>query len=137
MFTGSFEDRLLIRERYGAYSDAVFRRDVEAWLTNWTEDCVWAVFATEHRGRSALRAQWDAVWSSLSSMAFFAEIGAIEVDGDRAAARCYTREILCPKAGGVPKVVGAYADELVRENGVWLFSRRSYSVLIDETNRRT
>ena len=136
MFVGSFEDRMLIRERYGAYSDAVFRADVDAWLGNWVEDCVWRVFGTEHRGHRALRAQWESIWGTLKTMAFFAEIGAIEVDGDQASARCYTREILSLEAGGVPKVVGAYADELVRENGVWLFARRTYSVLIDESTRR-
>ncbi len=133
MFLGSLEDRLLIRECYGAYSDAVFRQDREAWLDRWAEDCLWAVFGAEHRGKPQLRAQWETIWSHLETMGFFAEIGAIEVDGDEAMARCYTREILAPKAGGVPKVVGAYADRLVRQEGVWRFSERRYTVLIRET----
>lgn len=131
-FEGSLEDRQLIRERFGAYSDATFRRDVEAWLACWTQDGVRAQGGAERRGKPALRAFWDKAWEPLERMAFFSEIGAIEVDGDRATARSYCREILALKGGGVRKVVGVYDDELVRENGAWLFARRVYQLFLDE-----
>lgn len=131
-FTGPFEDRLLIRERVGAYSDATFRRDVDAWLSCWTDDGVRSQAGAEFRGKPALRVMWDKVWGTLDTMAFFAEIGAIDVRRDRATARCYCREILFLKGGGVRKVVGVYRDDLVRENGVWLFARRDYELFMDE-----
>lgn len=131
-FSGPLEDRQLIRERMGAYSDATFRGDVEAWLACWTEDAVRAQTGAEHRGKPALRAMWEQVWGMLDKMAFFTEIGAIEAQDDRATARCYCREILFLKGGEVRKVVGVYDDELVRENGVWLFARREYRLLMDE-----
>src|ERR1700740_933043 len=119
-FEGPFEDRLLIRQRVGAYSDATVRSDVEAWLACWTEDGVRSQAAAEHRGKAALRSMWERVWGTLETMAFFAEIGAIEAHEDRATARCYCREILFLKGGGVRKVVGVYDDELRREGGVSL-----------------
>jgi ketosteroid isomerase-like protein len=132
-FSGPLEDRMLIRERMGAYSDATFRRDADAWLSCWTEDGVRAqAGAPDFRGKAALRAMWDKVWAGLDKLGFFAEIGLIEADGDRAIARCYCREILFLKGGGVRKVVGVYDDELVRENGVWLFARREYQLFMDE-----
>ncbi len=133
-FEGPFEDRLLIRERMGAYSDAVFQRDKELWLANWIEDCVWLTLGQEFRGKPQLRAQWTKIWESMEKMAFFTEIGAIEVRGETANARCYCREILFLKDGRVRKVVGQYDDAMIRDNGVWLFARRSYKLLMAEAN---
>lgn len=133
MFEGPFEDRLLIRERYGAYSDSAFRQDVDAWLANWTDNGIWVIFGQEIRGKEALRAQWDSTWRELECMGFFSEIGAISVKGDTASARSYCREIVLLKTGEVMKVVGCYEDELVKDSGVWLFARRDYSVLIHES----
>ena len=131
-FSGPLHDRLLIRERFGAYSDSIFQSDVEAWLANWAEDGAWTLFNKEIRGKSALRARWDRLWSTLSKVTFFTEIGFIEVAGERAKARSYCREILHFRDGVPQKVVGMYEDELVRTNGIWLFARRNYQLLADE-----
>ena len=130
-FEGPLEDRLLIRERYGAYSDAAFRQDIEAWLACWTEDCTWRTLGMEFRGKAAMREQWARVWTPMVRMGFFAEVGATQVAGDRATARAYCHEILLLKTGEVRPLVGAYVDQLVRQDGVWLFARRDYEVLID------
>jgi len=132
MFTGPPEDRALIRERYGVYSDAAFRQDMEAWLACWSEEGCWEIFGKEIRGKDALRMQWDETRSALERMAFFSELGAIEVDGNRATAQCYCHEIVVLKGGDLMKVVSQYSDKLVKERGVWLFAHRVYSILIQE-----
>lgn len=131
-FTGPILDRQLIRERYGAYSDTTFQQDCEAWLACWAEACVWTVMGEPFVGKPALRARWDATWRWLERMMFFAEIGAIAVTGERAVARCYCREILHYRNGSRQKVVGFYQDQLVRQEGEWLFARRDYQLLSDE-----
>jgi ketosteroid isomerase-like protein len=131
-FKGPLEDRLLIRERINTYSDAAFQRDRELWLANWIEDCTWHTLGQDFRGKSELRAQWSKIWETMERLTFFTEVGAIDAQGDRATARCYCREILLFKDGSVRKLVGQYDDELVRENGVWLFARRTYTVLMAE-----
>ena len=130
-FTGPLEDRTLIRERMSAYADAAFRRDRDAWLANWTEDCRWVGTGFDLTGKAALAAQWPKLWSGFDAMTFFIEVGAIEVDGDRAAARCFTFERLALKGGGLRDVVGRYEDQLVRQNGQWLFAVRNYNVVMD------
>ncbi|HWA63293.1 MAG TPA: nuclear transport factor 2 family protein [Caulobacteraceae bacterium] len=132
-YEGPIEDRLAIRERIEAYSDAVFRRDAEAWIANWAEDCVWSLPGLEVAGRAAIRAAWEGAMQGFALAAFFATPGAIVVESDRATARTYTQEILTLVGGGTRRIVGAYDDALVRENGVWLFSRRAYQILHDET----
>ncbi|MDE2597303.1 MAG: nuclear transport factor 2 family protein [Sphingomonadales bacterium] len=131
-FTGPLEDRLLIRERMSAYADAAFRQDEEAYLACWSENAVRVGQGATVQGTAALRAQWRGFWQFLESMAFFTEVGGIEVNGDHAAARCYCREIMTLKGGGLWKVTGVYADELVREGDAWLFARREYTLLLDE-----
>lgn len=132
-FTGPPEDRQLIRELIGAYSDAAFRSDVEAYLALWTEGAVRTQAGQpEVRGRAALRAMWDGIWEMIDRMAFFAEIGAIEVDGDAATTRVFCREIVFLKGGGVWKLVGIYNDQLVRQDGAWRFARRDYELFMDE-----
>lgn len=131
-FKGPLEDRIAIRDLMGAYADATFRQDVEAWLACFTQDAVRAQGAREVRGTVELRAMWDKVWSILDRMAFFTEVGAIEVDGDRATARAWCREILFLKGGGVRKVVGVYDDLLLRQDGGWRFARRTYQLFMDE-----
>jgi len=132
MFSGPLEDRILIRERYGAYSDATFRQDVEGWLDSWHDDGVWAVFGKEISGKDAMRKQWAKIWQGIDCMGFFAEIGAIEVRGEEATARSYCREIVSLKNGGVFKVVASYTDKLAKVDGNWLFTRREYGLMIQE-----
>ena len=131
-FTGPFEDRAAIRELYDSYADAAFRDDGQAWLACWAKDGLWSTAFGDSRGAEALTAQWDMIVAAFDAVGFFTQIGSIEVDGDRAQARCYCREILHLKNGQVMKVTGRYDDDLVREGGAWRFAKRNYTVLIPE-----
>ncbi len=132
-FSGPIEDRLAVRERIEAYSDAVFRHDAEAWIAGWAEDAVWRLPGFEVSGRAAIKAAWEGAMAGFTLAAFFATPGSIVVDGDRAKVRAYTQEILLLAAGGLRKIVGAYDDDLIKVGGVWLFASRAYEVLHDET----
>jgi uncharacterized protein (TIGR02246 family) len=131
-FTGPIEDRLAIRDLYGLYADASSRGDREDWAACWAEDCQWNTHLFARSGNAELREQFDALWANFRSLAFLSEIGTIEVDGDRAMARAVAREIIRLTDGGLYKLVGRYEDQLVRENGKWLFSRRDYQPLVEE-----
>jgi len=131
-FTGSLQDRQLIRELFGAYSDAAFLRDMDAWLACYADDGAWVLMGKEIRGKDALQKHWIRLWSTLERMAFFTEIGAINVAGDRASARSYCREIVHYQDGTTLKVVGMYEDQLVRSGESWLFARRDYRLLSKE-----
>jgi uncharacterized protein (TIGR02246 family) len=131
-FSGPLVDRQLIRELFGAYSDATFQRDMDAWLSCYADDGVWLMMGKEVKGKEALSIQWKKLWSTIERMAFFTEIGAIKVDGDRAQVRSYCREIMQYKDGTSLKVIGMYQDELVRSGDAWLFARRDYQLLSNE-----
>jgi ketosteroid isomerase-like protein len=130
--SGSIADRLLIRELFGLYGDASCRGDADAWLALFAEDCEWNTHIFNCAGKAALRAQWEQLWAAFDKLGFLSEIGWIQVEGDTARASSQAREIIRLKDGGLFKLIGHYEDELVRENGEWLFSRRNYQPLVIE-----
>ncbi len=132
-FTGSTEDKEAIRELYARYSDASACADVEAFLACFAEDGQWNTHIFQRRGQSELRSQWEQLWLGFEKVGFLTEIGSIEIEGSRAACRCVAREIIRLKAGGLFKLISQYRDELVLENGAWVFLRRDYDPIAEET----
>jgi ketosteroid isomerase-like protein len=133
VFEGPIEDRLAIRERIEAYSDAVFRHDAEAWIANWREDGVWRLPGIDVAGKAQIKAAWTQAMQAFAVAGFFAAPGAIEVKGDQAEVRVYTQEVLVDHAGKVRRIIGAYDDRLTKEAGTWLFASRTYSILHDQS----
>ncbi len=131
-FIGSIEDRLTIRELFGAYSYAGAIASPDAWLDCWAEDCRWVSHLFDVSGKPALRAQWDQLWADWKCVAFLNEIGMIEVAGATATVHSTTREIVELKSGALFKLVGRYDDRLVKANGEWRYQRRDYTVLFTE-----
>ena len=131
-FEGAIEDRLAVRERIDAYCDAVFRRDPEAWIANWTEDATWSLPGLKVTGKDEIKALWIQAMEGFSLAAFFAAPGHIRIEGGRAEARVYIQEILVGRDGKVRRVVGTYDDALVKQAGTWLFASRAYTILHQE-----
>ncbi len=128
-FSGPAGDQQAIRNLLDDYSDAVFRRDAESWAANWAEDGRWHLMGTEVVGRAAIRALWEQAMQGFVFVAFFAQPGAIAVDGDRATGRVYTHEVLEAADGTISRPVGRYDDTYVRRDGRWLFAERRYAML--------
>ena len=132
MFEGPIEDRLGIREFYGAYSDASMRQDRNLYLSLWSDDATRTTDDGQLKGKPAIAEHWDGIWSILRKIGFFIEIGNIQVSGEIAASRVYCREIFTLQTGEVMKVVGRYDDILEKVDGRWLFKQRKYQLVLDE-----
>jgi len=52
-FSGSTDDQIAIRALIDSYTDAVFRRDADAWGATWAQDALWNLAGTHVRGRDA------------------------------------------------------------------------------------
>jgi uncharacterized protein (TIGR02246 family) len=128
-FSGDPGDLLAIRHLLDDYADAVFRRDADAWAANWTEDCRWHLMGTEVVGRAAVRALWEQAMQGFTFVAFFAQPGAIVVNGDEATGRVYTHEVLEALDGTISRPVGRYDDTYRRRDGRWSFAERKYQLL--------
>lgn len=130
--TGRVADELAIRTLIEAYSDAVFRRDADAWAATWAEDAVWVLMGNEVKGRATILATWKAAMAGFSFVGFFAVPGVIKVEGARAEARVYVHEVLVETGGRKRRVVGAYDDTFARTAAGWRFARRSYRILHED-----
>ena len=125
-------DRLLIRERMSDYADSMMRQDKQAWLDNFTTDCIWRGVGLEYRGHEELAMSWDLLWGTLKSLGFFTEASAIRLERDHATARCYSRQIMFQRDGGVRKIVGVYNDVLLKRADTWRFHRREFAFVGEE-----
>ena len=128
-FTGAAEDQMAIRTLHESYADAVFRRDADQWGGNWAEDGLWHLMGTDVKGRGAIVSLWVSAMAGFTFVAFFSQVGAIEIDGDRATGRVFTHEVLETSDGTISRPVGRYDDDYVRQGGRWLFQSRRYSLL--------
>ncbi len=129
MFEGPLEDRLAIRERIEAYGDAVFRHNADDWVAQWNDAAVWNVPGAQFQGKAEIKVAWEKAMEAFVVAGFFSTCGAIQVVGEQATARVYTREVLVDRQGKVTKIVGAYDDALTKSDGIWLFAARAYTIL--------
>lgn len=127
-FSGPAEDRQLIRERLEIYSDAVTRRNLDAYLACWTEDGRRTGSGGECHGKSELRDHWNGIFTAIEQMAFFTQLASMTVHGDRAESRSYCLEFMKLRDQPDRQLIGEYVDELVRVDDNWLFSHRHYRV---------
>ena len=131
-FTGPIDDRHAIRDLYDSYADGANRGDREAWLACWHDDAVWWTHYFEVTGKDAIRQSHISLMENVETTTFLTQIGAIEVDGDRAKGRAFCLERLVMKTGGSHRLTGRYEDDLLRVDGAWRFARREYNVMIEE-----
>ncbi len=126
-------DQLEIRALIEHYSDACCRRDSDAILELWADDCRWSVPDMEGlesiEGKAAIKETWVGA-QGLFPFAFLICVpGDITIDGDTATARSYTTEILKDLEGKVRQAVGRYDDRFGRRDGKWLFTERVWHML--------
>lgn len=127
-------DRLRIRELLENYCDAVNQRDGDAWGRTWATEAVWELphLDIDIRGREAIVAAWEDAMKLFPFVNMMAQPGPIEFNGDRATMRSYTMEVAVTQEGKEIRPCGEYDDECMKEDGRWVFSRRTFRVLHGE-----
>ncbi len=128
-FSGPDADQLAIRNLHDSYADAVFRRDASDWGSNWAIDGRWHLMGTTVEGRDNIVGMWNGAMAGFAFVAFFAQPGAIEIDGDHATGRVFTHEVLETQEGDIRRPVGRYDDVYVKRDGKWLYEERIYTML--------
>ncbi len=131
MFSGPIEDRLAIRELNDLYGDGVLLFDADIWSSVWADDAEWDFMGMEFKGRKAIVDFWKQAMSNFDAVSFSCVPSSIEIDGNRAVARCQTQEVLKAKDGSTRMVGGLYRDELVKRDGAWLYSKRTFQIVAE------
>jgi uncharacterized protein (TIGR02246 family) len=127
VFQGPEADRLQIRELIDSYSDAVMRRDADAWGATWAEDGIWHFRTGPVVGRADIVARWTSAMAGLRAVLFMAFPGSIQIDGDHAAIITHTFEHLEPTQGPPRFQAGIYNDKARRTDAGWRFAERSFA----------
>jgi ketosteroid isomerase-like protein len=130
------KDELEIRSLAEKFSDAANRKDGEAFQSLWAKDAIWKIgppINMEFKGKENMGAS---VTHMLGLWDFFVQLsgpGVVIINGDKTTARFYVNEIARKtddKSGNYN--LSMYEDELVKENGKWVFIKRSYNTIYQE-----
>jgi len=128
------EDELAILHLVATYADAVNRRDQELWNSTLSEHVSWTLPGNTVEGKEAVIGLYEAFMGSFEFVVQLVHQGTIEVDGDRAWGRWYLTEHLRRQGARETRTtIGSYTDEYVKENGRWLFAKRTYEILDGST----
>lgn len=129
-------DQVEIRCLIENYSDAIMRRDTDAVMRLWAEDCHWGVpdmaGLESVRGKATIQQALDGAQALFPFIFLLCVPGEIAIDGDTATGRNYTTEILRGTEGDVRKAVGRYDDKFNKINGKWYFSERIWHMMFIE-----
>lgn len=150
------EDHIAIEQLLMRYAAAYNTDDADAYVSMFTADAVFELrrqigdppFLGPFKGRDAIRKQWfphlaagaATAGGNFGPMRHVTTNYEINVDGDAATVRAFFIEVVSNGAnippGSHPPTIhamGRYEDELVRQNGRWLFSKR---VVVTDLNTK-
>ena len=137
-------DRLAIRELIDAYAHCADRRDAKGQMALFTGDTRFLVFmdataaepTQELHGREALAPVFDDLNQYVATMHFNGQ-STILLDGDRATGEsyCLAHHLKVGQDGQRTMMIASirYLDELVKQDGQWLFAERRLMVNWAET----
>ena len=122
-------DELAIRNLVARYSDAVGRRDEQAWAATWTDDGVWNVGFVKASGRSDVVKTWSTLMEHFRFVTQMPQSGAIQLEGDEADGTWHVMELGWPGQGDPTCTFGIYEDRYRRTGDGWCFAQRNFHVL--------
>jgi ketosteroid isomerase-like protein len=137
-------DRLAIRELIDAYAHCADRRDAKGQMALFTPDTRFLVFydpaaeepTQELAGRESLAPVFDDLNRYVATMHFNGQ-STILLDGDRASGEsyCLAHHLSVGEDGQRTMMIASirYLDELVKQDGEWLFAERRLMVNWTET----
>ena len=141
------EDYVQIEKLLMRYAAALNTKDADTYVSLFTPDATFELkrnvgeppFLGPFKGHDALRKQWfpdggakGAKTREFGPMRHVTTNYEINVTGDTATVRAFFMEVVStgenrPSGSQPPKIhqMGRYEDELVKQNGAWLFSKRT------------
>ncbi|MEN3950290.1 nuclear transport factor 2 family protein [Iodidimonas sp. SYSU 1G8] len=123
------QDILEIQMLPQRYADAVMRHNGDDWSACWAKDGEWYLREEPVKGRESIRKIWEQAMAGFPFAVFLVQPAIVEVNGDTGTSRSYVTEILGTPDGNSFRVYGCYNDEVVREDGKWVFKSRRYARL--------
>jgi ketosteroid isomerase-like protein len=115
-----------IRDLYARYTDAIFRKDADAFGDLFIEDAEWRISGLLMRGRAEIVERIKAVFPNYRRILMHFHYPMIELSGGTANVRIYVRELSAFQDGRPFGPIGTYFDRCVEEGGRWRFAWRLF-----------
>jgi ketosteroid isomerase-like protein len=121
------DDHVAIQQLYARYAFSIDLHDVDAWLACWTDDPVFVISTGETTtGRDALRAMAQAQVENPNEIGYHWTGNLVVEPAEHGAnGQCYLMFVFAPEGTGEVRIVRYYRDELVKQDGRWLFRKRT------------
>lgn len=108
-----------IRQLYGRYADAVWRKDGAAFGECFTEDAVWKIAGRTMTGREAIVSGFEASLVPSEKVMMWLGIPVLEVANGTATGRVQVTELIKRKNGTSLRTLAYYYERFVETGGVW------------------
>jgi hypothetical protein len=125
------DDYVAIQQLYSRFAFAIDMKDFDQWLSTWTDDGTYVSYSsTVIEGQDALRKFAEESMAKPQLRRYHWTGNALlEATEYGAHGRAYLLHIPAPVTTGEVGVALYYDDELVKQDGEWLFRRRTTKVL--------
>ena len=130
------KDEMEIRALAETFSDAANRKDGKLFESLWSKQAVWKIGPPINKEFKGKENMGTSVTHMLDLWDFFVQLsgpGVVFINCDRATARFYVNEIARKKDDKTGNYnLSMYEDELIKENGKWVFLKRTYHTIYQE-----
>ncbi len=133
----ALKDEMEIRALADKFSDAANRVDAATFQSLWAEKGIWKIGSPINMEFIGKENMGTSVTHMLGLWDFFVQLtgpGVISLHGEKATARFYVNEIARKsddQSGNYN--LSMYEDELIKENGKWVFLKRTYHTIYQES----
>jgi uncharacterized protein (TIGR02246 family) len=117
-----------IRQLYGRYADAVWRKDVEAFRDCFTEDATWKIGGRVLHGRKDIGELFAASLVPSEKVMMWVGVPVIQLDGATATGRVQVSEMIKRKDGSGLRTLAIYYERYAEQDGVWRFHWHHFSL---------
>lgn len=132
-------DKLAIQELANKFADAANRKDGAMFQTLWAEEeAEWIIGPPIDKHFKGKENMGATLQQMLGLWDFFVQMlngSVVILDGNRAYARHYVQEMANSKEGSGNNNLSMYEDELIKEEGLWYFKKRTYHTIFQDHNR--
>jgi uncharacterized protein (TIGR02246 family) len=118
----------LIRDLHARYTDAVWRKDHDAFGACFTQDAEWRIGGLELRGRPQIVRSIEAILSNFRCVLITFQAPILNLSGETVSARTYIQEQVARTDGTANISIGRYYETFAHEDGRWRFAWRLFQL---------
>ena len=117
-----------IRQLYGRYADALWRKDTRAFVDCFTEDAEWKIAGMTLHGHAEIGSQFERFVSASERVMMFIGIPVLEVGNGTATGRTQVTEYIKRNDGRALRTLGVYYERFVDQKDRWRFQWHHFNL---------